>query len=192
MTVSVYLGSSIHCDKKYNVLACELGHAMAECGYDIVYGGSNVGTMKDLADGAMAAGGRVTGVFPRSFRGSRDIWGAGIEVQRRDLTEIIEVADFAERKKLMEELGDCCVVLPGSFGTLDEMFTYACDRSIDKHTKNIYVLNHEGYYDPVVQLIANMSDSGFLKPHLRNMFTFCATLDELMKNLRILSETLAK
>lgn len=183
MNVSVYLGSSIHCDVKYNRLAFEVGRTLAEHGHTVVYGGSNVGTMKDLADGAMSAGGKVTGVFPRSFKGSRDIWNSGIEVQRRDLTEIIETEDFAERKKKMEALGDCCVVLPGSFGTLDEMFTYACDRSIDKHTKNIYVLNFDGYYNPVRDLIRNMDREGFLKPHLTGMFFFCDSVASLMQCL---------
>lgn len=182
MNISVYLGSSIHCDDKFNKLAYEVGERFARQGHTIVYGGANVGTMKYLADGAMSAGGRIIGIFPRDFKGTRDIWHAGIEVQRKDLQEMIEVADFAERKKLMEEMGDCCVVLPGSFGTLDEMFTYACDRSIDKHEKNIYLLNYEGYYDPVIQLVENMNSTGFMKPHLKGMFVYCSTLDELMQN----------
>lgn len=182
MNISVYLGSSIHCDEKFNKLAFEVGRRLAERGHTTVYGGANVGTMKDLADGSMSAGGRLIGIFPRNFKGTRDIWHEGIEVQRKDLAEMIEVADFAERKMLMEEMGDCCVVLPGSFGTLDEMFTYACDRSIDKHHKNIYLLNFEGYYDPVIQIVENMNVTGFMKPHLKDMFIFCPTLDDLMRN----------
>lgn len=183
MRVAVYLGSSIHCDEKFNHLAFELGRSLAERGFELIYGGANVGTMKDLADGAMSAGGRVIGVFPQSFRGTRDIWKAGIEVQRKDLSEMIEVADFAERKHVMEDMSDCCVVLPGSFGTLDEMFTYACNRSIDKHHKDILVLNEGGYYTPIRQLIDNMGTTGFLKPHLVDMVSFFDTMDELLEAL---------
>ncbi|MBQ0024613.1 MAG: TIGR00730 family Rossman fold protein [Bacteroidales bacterium] len=183
MNISIYLGSSIHCDSKYNTLARNFGRILAENGHTIVYGGSNVGTMKDLADGALEAGGKVIGVFPRSFRGTRDIWSRGIEVQRSDVSEMIEVEDFAERKKVMEELGECSVTLPGSFGTLDELFTYACNRSIDKHSKPVYVLDYDGYYEPLKQLVANMAKAGFLKPHLNDMMIFCSSVEELMQHL---------
>ena len=179
-SVAVYLGSAPGCKDIYKGLAYELGHRLASAGVTLVYGGAAVGTMGALADGAAAAGGRVIGVFPKGFRGTKEVRESGLEVVQRGLTELIETTDFSERKQLMEVLSDGCIVLPGRFGTLDEMFTYACDRAIDKHTKPIIVFNFEGYYEPLKQLLANMQEAGFLKPVMAGAVTFCDTIEEIV------------
>ena len=171
--IAVYLGSAPGCKDIYKKLAYELGHRIALAGLTLVYGGAAVGTMGALADGAAAAGGRVVGVFPRDFLGTK-------EVRERGLSEFIETADFAERKQVMEDLSDGCIVMPGSFGTLDELFTYACNRAIDKHTKPILVFNFEGYYEPLRQLLSNMQEAGFLKPVMAGALTFCDTIEEIV------------
>jgi hypothetical protein len=179
-SVAVYLGSSPLCKDIYKGLAYELGHRLAQAGLTLVYGGAAVGTMGALADGAKDAGGRVIGIFPRGFRGTKEVRESGLEVVKQGLTEMIEAADFAERKQLMEDMSDGCIVLPGSFGTLDELFTYACDRAIDKHQKPILVFNFEGYYDPLKQLLANMQEAGFLKPVMAGAVTFCDTVEDIV------------
>ena len=179
-SVAVYLGSAPDCKDIYKGLAYELGHRIARTGLTLVYGGAAVGTMGALADGAAAAGGRVIGVFPRGFLGTREVRESGLEVVQHGLSEFIEVADFAERKQLMEDLSEGCIVLPGSFGTLDELFTFACNRAIDKHTKPILVFNFEGYYEPLKQLLDNMQEAGFLKPVMAGALTFCDTLEEVL------------
>ena len=179
-SVAVYLGSAPGCKEIYKGLAYELGSRIAQAGLTLVYGGAAVGTMGALADGAKDAGGRVIGIFPRGFRGTKEVRESGLEVVQQGLSEFIEVAGFAERKQLMEDMSDGCIVLPGSFGTLDELFTYACNRAIDKHTKPILVFNFEGYYDPLKQLLANMQEAGFLKPVMAGAVTFCDTIEELI------------
>lgn len=181
MKVSVYLGSSTTCLEEYNTLAYELGFKLCKAGHTIVYGGSDVGTMKYLADGAEAANGTIIGVFPKGFRGSVEV--QGMKVVRDGLSDFIWTEDFAERKKVMEDLGDCCIVMPGSYGTLDELFTYACGRSISKHSKQIYLLNHKGYYSPIGQLIENMSNAGFLKPSTIGIIEFCDDIDAILDKL---------
>lgn len=183
MKVAVYLGSAEHCRPIFLQTAYELGRRLAEAGHTLVYGGANVGTMKELTEGALVAGGHVIGVFPEGFRGTREVRASGIDVVRRDLTEMHFTADFAGRKKLMEEISDCCVALPGSYGTLDELFTFACDRCIDVHSKQCYVLNIEGFYDPLKAMIQSISDNGFLKPSATGILTFCDTIDELIEKL---------
>jgi hypothetical protein len=178
--IAVYLGSAPSCKDLYKGLAYELGQRLAKAGLTLVYGGAAVGTMGALANGAKDGGGTVIGVFPRDFHGTKEVRESGLEVVQHGLSEFIEVADFAERKNVMEELSDACIVMPGSFGTMDELFTYACNRAIDKHEKPIYVFNFEGYYAPLKQLLANMQDAGFMKPMMAGAVTFCDTLDELV------------
>lgn len=182
MNISVYLGSSPACLAEYNQLAYDLGRAIAEAGHTLVYGGANVGTMKFLAEGAQSAGGDVIGVFPRGFAGTVEV--KGMEIMRPGLTEMVMTEDFAERKKVMEQRSDCCIILPGSFGTLDELFTYACNRSIGKHAKQIYVLDHNGYYSPLRQLFANMDAAGFLKPSTVGIVTFCDCIEDILARLK--------
>lgn len=184
MNVAVYLGSALNCLPEYNELAYRLGEELAKAGHAIVYGGANVGTMKHLADGAQNAGGKVTGVFPKNFMGTEEVIRSGIKVVRDNLSELIWVEDFAERKKVMEEISGCAVVMPGSYGTLDEMFTYTCNNAIGKHDKKVYVLNHNGFYTPLKELVANIGAGGFMKSEAADIVNFCDTVDELLKRLK--------
>ncbi len=179
-SIAVYLGSAPSCKDIFKGLAYELGFRLGQAGLTLVYGGAAVGTMGSLANGARDAGGEVVGVFPRGFLGTQEVRESGLEVVQHGLTKFIETADFAERKQVMEDLSDGCIVMPGSFGTLDELFTYACNRAIDLHRKPIFVLNFEGYYDPLKQLLANMQEAGFLKPVMADALTFCDTVEEVM------------
>lgn len=180
-SISVYLGSAPGCDQKYKDLAYETGRRIAAGGYELVYGGADVGTMKSLADGAAGANGKVVGIFPRGFKGTSEVRAKISDIERHDLSEFILVKDFAERKEMMARRGDCCIVLPGSFGTLDELFTYATDKAIGVSDKPIFVLDHEGYYAPLRDLVANMEKAGFLKPSMRDALLFFDTLDELFE-----------
>lgn len=183
MKVSVYLGSALGCLPEYKALAYQLGKKLAENNHTVVYGGADVGTMKNLADGVLDAEGEIIGVFPRAFAGTAEVVKSGVKVVRDGLTEMIWVADFAERKKVMEKLSDCCIVLPGSFGTLDEMFTYACDNAIGEHDKTVYVLNHNGFYNPMKELIKNIAEARFLKAETVDIVQFCDTVDEFIEKL---------
>jgi len=181
MKIAVYLGSSLQCLKEYNQLAFETGRKLALAGHTIVYGGSNVGTMRDLADGAESASGEVIGVFPANFKGSREVQESGVKVCRENLSQMIWVRDFAERKKKMEELSECCLILPGSFGTLDELFTFACDNCIEIHSKKAYVLNYKGFYTPLKNLLDNTEKAGFLKPETISIINFCDSVEDFLR-----------
>lgn len=183
MNIAVYLGSSTTCLPEYNDLAYELGRQIALCGHTLVYGGADVGTMRYLADGALAEGGRVVGVFPDGFQGTAEVIKEGIEVKKMGLTEMILVKDFAERKQKMEDLSDCAVVMPGSFGTLDEMFTYACNYAIGQHRKPVYLLNHKGFYDPMRALMDNVSAAGFLKPSSAGVLHYSSDVALLLEDI---------
>lgn len=181
--IAVYLGSAPACKDIYKDLARDLGRRLAEAGYAVVYGGAAVGTMGALADGVQEAAGRIVGVFPQGFSGTKEVRESGIEVVRKGLSEFIETADFAQRKQVMEDLSDACIVMPGSFGTLDELFTYACNRAIGKHEKPIIIFNYKGYYDPLKALFANMQEAGFLKAVMADAVTFCDSVDAILRRL---------
>lgn len=183
-SVAVYLGSSagnrpVFCEKAY-----EFGKCMAENGITVVYGGANVGTMKAVGDGAFEAGGKVIGVFPQGFKGkSERHFKSQDDLLSKSCTEMIFVKDMAERKRTMSDLSDCCAVLPGGWGTIDELSEHLVDREIGKNEKPIYILNIEGYYDALKTLADHMVAEGFLSPQARQNMTFCDTVEELVKKI---------
>ena len=182
--IAVYLGSRPGNDPKYCATAEEFGRRLAEAGLTLIYGGSAVGTMGALADGCMKAGGHCIGVFPKGFKGKPEIAAAGIKVFRNDLSETVITENFKERKQKMEDLSDCCVALPGSWGTLDELFTYATNSELKFNGgKKIFLLNLDGYFNPIKDMIRKMFEEGFILEYSTRLFTFCDTLDELMAAL---------
>ncbi len=182
-SIAIYLGSRSGNGTEFLELASELGRELANRDITIVYGGANVGTMGALADGALAAGGEVIGVFPVGFKGKRENSERNIEVMHKNLTKIIEVENMSQRKVKMEELSDAAIILPGSFGTLDELFEYAVNLQLGFHHKPIYVLNHNGFYNPIIELINNMVDNGFLSHSDKNLLSFYPNISELLKKI---------
>lgn len=180
-TVAVYLGSA-DAGEKYMNIAYDFGKALAQKGVRVVYGGADVGTMKALADGVLDAGGEIIGVFPCGFGGKREVAAMGKEILRKDVSRIIEVKDFAERKKVMGEMSDCCIALPGSYGTMDELFCYAVENEIGLHDKTAYILNIDGYYDGLEAQVATMKREGFINPDSK-MITFLYSVEDFLKLL---------
>ena len=118
--VTVYLGSAAGNSPVYADNAAELGRRLAREGVEIVYGGASVGTMWTMASAAIEAGGRVTGVFPKNFKGKKESRDRRIEVRAQGLAEMVETPDLASRVAKMTELGQACIVtdttiLCGSF-----------------------------------------------------------------------------
>lgn len=178
-TVAVYLGSAAASDK-YMKLAFDFGRRLAENGIRVVYGGADVGTMAALADGVLSVGGHLTGVFPVGFGGKREVAARNVEILRKDVTELIQVKDFAERKETMSSLSDCCVAIPGSYGTMDELFCYAVENEIGLHDKISYVLNIDGYYDGLEMQVERMKNDGFIGRDA-GMITFVHSVDEFFE-----------
>lgn len=180
-TVAVYLGSKMGNNPIFMETAYQLGQNLAERGFEIVYGGANVGTMKALADGCMSVGGKITGVFPKGFKGK--VENHSIEVQHTNLPNMIESEGMQDRKKIMEEMSNYCIILPGSYGTMDEFFEYAVNNQLGFHNKPIFILNLNGFYDPLKMLVSNMVENGFLPAKDENVFKFCGTIDEIISEL---------
>ncbi len=161
-SLCVYCGSSGTVDPRHLWAAAELGGLAADRGVEIVFGGGHVGLMGALADGALAAGGRVVGVIPEHLQ-SR-------EPGHRGVSELIVVDSMHTRKRRMFELSDAFCVLPGGLGTLDETIEIVTWRRLDLHDKPVVLVNLEGFWTPLLKLIDHQTAAGYLHAHDSGLF----------------------
>lgn len=154
-SIAVFCGSSGGAHPAYAAAAFRTGQLIARKGMRLVYGGACVGLMGKVADGALAEGGEVIGVLP-SFLKTKEIMHDG-------LTELIIVATMHERKLRMHELSDAIITLPGGFGTMEEVFEMLTWAQLGLHAKPVGLLNTNGYYDALQQLVGTMTAEGFLR-----------------------------
>lgn len=152
----VFCGAKTGTDPRWMALAREFGAAVARRGWTLVFGGGRVGLMGALADGALAAGGQVVGVIPHRLMAR--------EVAHSGLTRLEVVEDMAVRKTRMIALSDAFATLPGGLGTLDELFEVLTLRQIGEHRKPIGLLDHDGYWQPLLRACEAMVAAGFVHP----------------------------
>ena len=174
-SICVFCGSSSGLRPAYRKAAGDLGRALAERKIALVYGGARDGTMGAVADAALAAGGRVTGVIPAQL--------AHHEVPHEGLTRLCIVDSMHERKALMNELSDAFVTLPGGFGTLDETFEALTWSQLGIHAKPIGLLNVEGYFDPLLTFLDHAAHEGLLRQSDRSALLVAETVVELLNRL---------
>ncbi|TCP31285.1 hypothetical protein EV207_103169 [Scopulibacillus darangshiensis] len=152
--VCVFAGSNAGLQPKYGETAEWLGKELTDRGIDLVYGGSKMGLMGRVANTVLEQGGKAIGVMPTGLFRS--------EIVHTELTEFHEVPGMHERKAKMGELSDAFIALPGGYGTLEEVMEVVSWGQLGIHNKPIGLLNINGYYDPLVQMIKNGVDSGFI------------------------------
>jgi hypothetical protein len=162
-SLCVYCGSARGASPRYIAAAKELGAAMAERNIRLVYGGARIGMMGEVADAVMKNGGEVVGVIPEHLQTS--------EVGHSGITELKVVDSMHTRKKLMFDLSDAFAVLPGGFGTLDELFEIITWRMLSLHAKPVVVLNIDGYWDPYQRLVDHIIAQGFARESSRQFFS---------------------
>lgn len=160
-SICVFCGSSGGARPEYLAVAAEFGRMLAATGRTLVYGGGATGIMGAVADGMLAGGGRVIGVIPRSL--------ALKEIMHEGATEMHVVETMHERKALMASLADAFVVLPGGFGTMEEMFETITWLQLGIHRKPCGALNVAGYYDPLVAMIERFIEEGFVADEHRSL-----------------------
>src|SRR6516162_8367977 len=165
-TVCVYCASSDRTPEVYLDAASRLGNSLARAGISVVYGGSSLGSMGRMAAAALEAGGRVTGVLPR-FMDELE-WG------HRSLTELRLVNDMHERKRLMLELSDAVVALPGGCGTLEELFEAITWKRLGLYFGPVVLVNVNGFYDPCVELLNRAVEERFMDEKHRAMWSVVA------------------
>jgi uncharacterized protein (TIGR00730 family) len=153
-SLAVFCGSKNGINPIFAQHATELGKLMAESNIQLVYGGGSAGIMGIIADSVMQYGGKVTGFIPKLLLE----W----EVQHRGITELVICDDMHERKKRIYAISDAAVILPGGFGTLDELFEIVTWNQLTIHDKEIFVLNSGGFYNHLIQHIEVMKQEKFL------------------------------
>jgi len=176
-SVCVFCGAQNAVPQVHLDLALKFGQDLAKNKRKLVYGGGDCGLMGQVANGTLQTGGEVIGVFPRSL--------SRIEVEHQGLSKMYLVDSMHERKQIMYDHADVFVVLPGGFGTLDEMFEVITWRQIGIHKKPVIVLNHQGYWDKLESVMEHMVSTGFAKPITREFYQFVDSVEELYKILQL-------
>jgi len=175
-SICVYCGSGAGNDPSFRDCARAFGHAMAEHGIGLVYGGGTIGLMGTIAEAVLDGGGHVTGIMP-DFLKSR-------EKLLDRVQKTIIVPDMHTRKQLMFEKADAFVALPGGVGTLEELVEQMTWAQLGRHTKPILLLNVNGFWKPLLVLLAHMREQGFIRPGLELNYLVAERIDEVIPMLR--------
>ena len=175
-SVAVYCGSRTGADPAFAEAAHATGDLLARQGVSVVYGGGSVGLMGVVADAAMAAGGEVHGVITRTLLDR--------ELQHRDLTSLVIVDTMHERKAAMADRADAFIALPGGFGTFDELFEVITWTQLGIHDKPCGILNVNGFFDPLIDMMDDATEKGFVRHEHRDSVLVAATPQRLIESIR--------
>jgi len=168
--VAVYCGSANGTDPAFLTEAQSLGAAIARAGLGLVYGGANVGLMGAVADAALAGSAEVIGILPEVLRGR--------EIAHTGLTRLELVPTMHKRKARMAELADAFLILPGGYGTLEELLEVVTWAQLRIHAKPCILVNVSGYWNGLLSFLDTAVAAGFLKPHNRALLQVAASSEE--------------
>ncbi|HEX6473228.1 MAG TPA: TIGR00730 family Rossman fold protein [Streptosporangiaceae bacterium] len=156
MKICVFCASSSRIDRRYLDLAADAGAELARRGHSLVSGGATVSCMGAVARAARAGGAATVGVIPQAL--------VDIEIADDDCAELIVTNDMRARKAEMDRRSDAFLVLPGGLGTLEELFEIWTGRVLGLHDKPLVILDPDGVYDPLRDLMTHLVDEGFARP----------------------------
>lgn len=168
--VCVFCASSANIDGQYLKAARELGMLLAQGGWRCVNGGGAVGLMGAVTDGALDAGGEVTGVIPKFMVDNGWCYDR--------LEDVIITADMHQRKQMMSDMADAVVALPGGVGTLEELLETLTWRQLGLVKAPVLILNTMGYYDHLLALLDHAIEEGFMKSSHRQLWQVATTPDQ--------------
>ncbi len=154
MNIAVYCSAKDQIPDDYKTLGTKLGQWIADSGHTLVFGGATGGLMTAVSEAVFRKGGNVIGVIPIRIIQAGRLSNA--------CTEIIKVDSMSMRKQQMRDISDVFICLPGSYGTLDEMFDVIAAGTIGEHHKPTYIVNYNGFYMPLQEQIARMKDLHFI------------------------------
>jgi uncharacterized protein (TIGR00730 family) len=175
-TVCVYCGSGPGTNPRFIESAKALGKALAESGIRLVYGGGSVGIMGAVATSVLDHGGMVTGIIP-SFLTAK-------ENALKRVQEMIVTPDMHERKRLMFERSDAFVALPGGIGTLEELVEQLTWQQLGRHSKPVLLANIDGFWEPLLALLAHMRATQFIRPNLSIEILKADRVEEILPRLQ--------
>jgi uncharacterized protein (TIGR00730 family) len=173
--LAIFCGSKTGMNKSYANHALELASIMAENKIELIYGGGKKGIMGIVADTVMDKGGIVRGVIPQIL--------VGWEHQHEGISELFVVEDMHVRKRKMYELCDGVVILPGGFGTLDELFETLTWNQLAIHDKKVFILNTAGFYNHLLRHLQFLSEQGFLWNELNDVFIVLNEPSDLLNHI---------
>ncbi|MBT4890860.1 MAG: TIGR00730 family Rossman fold protein [Rhodospirillales bacterium] len=168
-SLCVFCGSRAGDDPAYSAVARELGAEMAKRNIRLVYGAGNIGLMGTLADEVHSNGGKITGIIPKFLD--------RLEVGRKESDEFIVTTSMHDRKAKMFEASDAFISLPGGLGTLDETFEIMTWRQLGLHDKPIIILDVNGYWTPLSELIETTIQKGFASESAKDLFCVVDSVD---------------
>jgi uncharacterized protein (TIGR00730 family) len=175
--IAVFCASADGTQPIYRQVAAQLGTALATRNIGLIYGGAKVGLMQVVADACLAAGGHVTGVIPHVL--------VDLEVAHHGISQLHIVDTMHTRKALMSEMANAFLVLPGGFGTLEEMFEVLAWQTLKLHAKPTLLLNVNGFYDLLLSFLDHAVTEGMLKSKNRANLLVATTVEEALSLLNI-------
>ena len=175
--VAVYCGSAPGNDPAFLAEATALGNAIATAGFGLVYGGASVGLMGAVADAALSAGAEVIGVLPDILSGK--------EIAHPGLSALEIVPTMHERKARMAELADAFLILPGGYGTFDELMEAVTWAQLGLHAKPCILINTSGYWNGLLTFLDTTVEAGFLKAENRKLLLVAPTAAHAVSLLSI-------
>ena len=173
--VCVYSASSTKIAPVYFAVAEELGHLLASKGINLINGAGSIGLMAATSNAALASGGTVTGVIPQFM--VEQGW------HHTGLTQLIETETMHERKRLMADMSDGVIALPGGCGTLEELLEIITWKQLGLYLKPIVVLNADGYFNPLLEMLQKAIDENFMRPEHGNIWVVAHTPEEAVQLL---------
>ena len=174
-TVAVFCASADGVNPIYRRQAEELGRALAQRNIGLVYGGAKVGLMRAVADAALSAGGHVVGVIPEVL--------VDLEVAHQGLSELHVTSTMHTRKALMGQRSDAFIILPGGFGTFEELFEVLAWQTLKLHSKPIVLLNTLGFYDKLLDFLDHSLAEGMMSERKRAILLVANSVEEIFKKL---------
>lgn len=176
-SVCVFCSSSQDLRKEYYDYAHNFGKILAENHITIYHGGGIIGLMGALMRGAYEHGGcKIIGVVPEKLHREG--------IVSDEMQELVVTADMKERKAYLREHADSFAIMPGAFGTMDEMFEIITLKQLKYHNKAIVILNFDHFYDDMLKQIAKFFDEGFTVSNYKTTFHVCETPEEAVEYLK--------
>lgn len=174
-SLCVFLGANVGSNPIYGEAIQQLGTELAQRNITCVYGGSNTGLMKLLADSVLAAGGDVIGVTVKALH-DKEIFHSG-------LTQLHVTENMHERKSMMAELAEGFITFPGGIGTFEEFFEVYTWKKLGFHNKPCGLLNVNNYFAPMLQMLDNAEQEGFLQAQDKNLLVQSNDVVELLNQM---------
>jgi uncharacterized protein (TIGR00730 family) len=176
-TVSIYCSSSDRIDNVYGKDAEKLGYLLGQCGMQVINGAGNIGLMRVVSDAVLSSGGTVTGVIPGFM--VRNGWC------HHNLTKLVKTGTMHERKKIMMDLSDAAIALPGGFGTLEELLEVITWKQLGLYNNPVIILNTNDYYTPLFKMFRRATDECFIRREHAQLWHVAQTPEEVMEGLRV-------